>query len=64
MTDYVIIELKRDGNKTSQINKMLQNLRVKPSRFSKYCVGCAKTDPDLKQNRFKPLFTYLNKLLQ
>ena len=64
MTDCVIIELKRDGNKTSQINKMLQNLRVKPSRFSKYCVGCAKTDPGLKQNRFKPLFTYLNKLLQ
>lgn len=63
LSQFVIIELKRDGNKPSPISKFLRQLRVQPSRFSKYCVGCAKTDTSLKQNRFKPLFTYLTKLL-
>lgn len=62
--ELAIIELKRDGNTYSPIKSMLRDLRIKPSKFSKYCVGCAKTDPMLKQNRFKPLFCYLDKLIR
>ena len=59
----VIIELKRDGNVYSPVKEMLRELRIKPSGFSKYCIGSALTNPALKRNRFKPRFVKINKLL-
>lgn len=49
----VIIELKRDGRQASPILPMLRQLRVKPSGFSKYCIGTALTNPEVKLNNFK-----------
>ncbi len=57
-----IIELKRDGNTYSPIRETLRKLRVKPSGFSKYCMGMALTDRSLKQNRFKPRLHLLERL--
>ena len=48
-----IIELKRDGLMPSPVLELLRQLRITPSGFSKYCMGMALTDPELKQNRFK-----------
>ena len=59
----VIIELKRDGNVYSPVKDMLRELRIKPSGFSKYCIGSALTNPALKRNRFKSRFVKINKLL-
>lgn len=59
----VIIELKRDGNVYSPVKDMLRELRIKPSGFSKYCIGSALTNPGLKRNRFKPRFKKIDKLL-
>ena len=59
----VIIELKRDGNVFSPVLDMLRELRIKPSGFSKYCIGSALTKPTLKRNRFKKKFVRINKLL-
>ena len=59
----VIIELKRDGNVYSPVRSILRELRIKPSGFSKYCIGSALTNPALKRNRFKPRFVKINKLL-
>ena len=59
----VIIELKRDGNVYSPVKSMLRELRIKPSGFSKYCIGSALTKPTLKRNRFKARFVRINKLL-
>ena len=59
----VIIELKRDGNVYSPVKDMLRELRIKPSGFSKYCIGSALTNPNLKRNRFKPRFKKIDKLL-
>ena len=59
----VIIELKRDGNVYSPVKDMLRELRIKPSGFSKYCIGSALTNPTLKRNRFKSRFVKINKLL-
>jgi hypothetical protein len=53
IADIVIIELKRDGRIHSPILAMLRDLRIKPSGFSKYCIGSAITNKGLKQNRFK-----------
>lgn len=49
-----IIELKRDGNIHSPVLGMLRELHIKPSGFSKYCIGMALTNQALRQNRLKP----------
>ena len=58
----VIIELKRDGNVYSPVLDILRTLRIKPSGFSKYCIGSVLTNKNLKQNLFKPKLVNLSKL--
>ena len=58
----VIIELKRDGNVYSPVLEILRQLRIKPSGFSKYCIGSVMTNRGLKQNRFKQRLVKLSKL--
>ena len=53
MDDAVIIELKRDGRAPSPILPLLRTLRIKPSGFSKYCIGSVVTNEGLRVNRFK-----------
>ena len=58
----VIIELKRDGNVFSPVLGILRQLRIKPSGFSKYCIGSVMTNKKLKQNLFKQKLVALNKI--
>ena len=58
----VIVELKRDGNVFSPVLEMLRQLRIKPSGFSKYCIGNVMTNRRLKQNMFKQRLVRLSKL--
>ncbi|MBQ8454117.1 MAG: polyphosphate polymerase domain-containing protein [Bacteroidaceae bacterium] len=58
----VIIELKRDGNVFSPVLDILRQLRIKPSGFSKYCIGSVMTNKGLKQNNFKSRLVRLSKL--
>jgi hypothetical protein len=58
----VIIELKRDGNVFSPVLDILRQLRIKPSGFSKYCIGSVMTNKGLKQNLFKTRMVKLGKL--
>lgn len=53
LTGMVIIELKRDRNSVSPIQKLLHDLHIPPCGFSKYCIGMALTNRQLKQNRLK-----------
>ena len=53
LPELAIIELKRDGLVPSPILSLLNELRIKPLGFSKYCIGTALTNPDIRQNRFK-----------
>ena len=62
MDDIVIIELKRDGRVASPIVPLLRQLRVKPSGFSKYCIGSAVTNTALRQNRFKKRLVKIRKI--
>lgn len=62
MGNIAIIELKRDGRRPSPILPMLRALRIKPSGFSKYCIGSAITNPMLRQNRFKPRIRKINRI--
>ena len=58
----VIIELKRDGNVYSPVLDILRVLRIKPSGFSKYCIGSVMTNKNLKRNIFKEKMVVLSKL--
>ena len=58
----VIIELKRDGNVYSPVLEILRTLRIKPSGFSKYCIGSVMTNRSLKRNIFKAKMVTLSKL--
>lgn len=50
----VIAEVKQEkDDRDSPIRHQLRELRVRPLRVSKYCVGSALLDPSLKQNNFK-----------
>ncbi|MBO5134897.1 MAG: polyphosphate polymerase domain-containing protein [Bacteroidaceae bacterium] len=62
MDSIVIIELKRDGRVSSPIVPLLRQLRVKPSGFSKYCIGSAVTNDRLRQNRFKKRLVRIRKV--
>lgn len=46
-----IVEIKQDGNIASTAKEILRELRVKPMRISKYCLGTALTVEDIKRNR-------------
>lgn len=46
-----IIEIKQDGNIRSKAKEILNSLRVKPMRVSKYCLGTALTVKGIKRNR-------------
>ena len=62
MENIVIIELKRDGRVPSPILNLLRELRIKPHGFSKYCIGSAFTNPDLRRNRIKPRLRDIEKI--
>lgn len=48
-----IIEIKQDGNIRSKAKDILNTLRIKPMRVSKYCLGTALTVDGIKRNRMK-----------
>ena len=48
-----VVELKRDGRTPSPMHDLLIRMHIHTMGFSKYCMGCALTDPTLKQNLFK-----------
>lgn len=64
LPELAIIELKRDGLMPSPILSLLKELRIKPLGFSKYCIGTALTNPDIRKNRFKLRLHALAKLAE
>ena len=62
MDPLVVMELKQDGRAHSLLKKVLFDLRIKPYKISKYCIGTAMTRPEVKQNRFKKKIRRINKL--
>ena len=59
----VIIEQKksRDHNKT-RLTEILQEERIFPNGFSKYCIGIIYSNPGIKSNRFKPKIRLMKKM--
>ncbi len=60
--NLVILEQKRERGNRSVVDIELNRLRLRPSGFSKYCMGIAYTHPHIKQNLFQQKFRLINKL--
>ncbi len=61
--NIVIIELKRDAAAgQSNLMKVLDKYGIYPKGFSKYCIGRALVEPDLKSNNFKERIITINKI--
>jgi hypothetical protein len=60
----MILELKQDGWQHSDFRDILQDMRIKQSSFSKYCIGTVLTNPHVKYNRFKKKQILITKLLE
>ena len=63
MEGLVIVELKQDGMYFSPMKEILQRLRVKPFKVSKYCLGTVLTEADVKRNRYKQKVRFIEKML-
>lgn len=48
-----IVELKQDGNTISDLKRIMLDMRIRPLKVSKYCLGTTLTVADIKRNRFK-----------
>ena len=57
-----VMELKQDGRAKSLLKDVLFDLRIRPYKISKYCIGTCMTRPDVKQNRFKKKLRRIDKL--
>ena len=64
MKGLVIVELKQDGMYFSPMKEILQRLRIKPFKVSKYCLGTVLTEAYVKQNRFKRKVRMIEKMLK
>lgn len=54
MDDLVVVEVKTEGlSAYSPMAHKLSEKRIKPSGFSKYCIGRSLVEPQLKSNNFK-----------
>ncbi|WP_321375923.1 polyphosphate polymerase domain-containing protein [uncultured Draconibacterium sp.] len=60
--DMAVVELKQGKtNVKTPLGNALSKSRVKPRGFSKYCIGRAFLEPDLKRNLFKERLLQLKK---
>ena len=63
--NIVIAEVKQPKRSLdSPFMQQIRQLGLRPSGFSKYCMGAAALYPRVRQNRFKPRFRMLEKLRQ
>ena len=64
MAPLVVMELKQDGRAHSLLKDVLFEMRIRPFKVSKYCIGTCLTRPEVKQNRFKKKLRRIEKIKQ
>ncbi|MFI3303940.1 MAG: polyphosphate polymerase domain-containing protein [Rikenellaceae bacterium] len=63
LEQLVIVEVKSEGYATSRIIDAMRRQRLKPSGFSKYCIGRSITDQSLRRNAFKAKHREIEKII-
>jgi hypothetical protein len=65
LAGIAIAEVKQDGfSMDSTFVQQMRALGVRPTGFSKYCIGISMLYPEVKHNRFKPQLNQIDRLLQ
>jgi hypothetical protein len=60
--NLVVAEIKREGRTLNQrSSQFMKAMAIYPTKFSKYCLGLAMTEKNLKYNRFKKYLLKINK---
>lgn len=63
LNKIVIVEAKQEkASRQSPFIRALKKRLVRPSSFSKYCIGVALTVDGVKRNNFKPTINKINKI--
>jgi hypothetical protein len=62
VTNLAIIEIKQDRSNKSAMHHYLNELRIKKSGISKYCLGIVLTDKTIKGNSYKKKIRSINKI--
>ena len=63
LTNIVIAELKQDRfERDSDFARQMRAMGIRPTPFSKYCIGVALLYPNVKHNNFVPLLRRLDEL--
>jgi hypothetical protein len=63
ISNLIIAEIKRESRTLNQrFFQFLKTMSIYPTKFSKYCLGLAMTEKNLKYNRFKKYILEINKL--
>ena len=63
LANIAIVEIKRAPHSAeSRATQQLRQQRIRPERFSKYCIGVCLIYPQVKHNNFKPTLRLLNTL--
>ncbi len=63
LDNLVVVEVKSDGRSRGALTQALARYRIKPSGFSKYCMGRIVTSCEVKQNRFKDKHRKIDKIV-
>jgi hypothetical protein len=60
-----IAEVKQDGiDHDSDFIKQMRAMNIRPTGFSKYCIGVSMLYQHIKHNNFKPKLRLVNKLMR
>lgn len=63
LPNLAICEVKREGfSNTSEFMTILRSEDIRQSRMSKYCIGAALLNSDLKKNQFKSKLRYIESI--
>lgn len=63
LLNTVIVEIKQESYRSdSDLIKALKLLRIRPQRMSKYCIGVALLNENLKRNNFKAKIQKIQKI--
>jgi hypothetical protein len=67
LPNIAVAELKQEklahGRRDSRFLKEMRRINVRPTGFSKYCIGLLLTQPEIKHNLFNPQLKMLRRLM-
>ncbi len=65
LPNVVIAEIKTRGKiRDSPLSSLMHQMHIRPTSFSKYCIGISLLYPDVKKNRFKPKIKRIMEMTQ